>query len=77
MRYVIHLFAISVKWVLLSGIILLFVYSVVNSKPNELSVRQWSWRPGFSHSSSYTKDSKMVVDAALVNTQHYKVRING
>ena len=24
-----------------------------------------------------TKDSKMVIDAALLNTQHYKVRIKG
>ena len=27
--------------------------------------------------SSYTKDSEMVLDAALLNTQHYKVRIKG
>ena len=28
-------------------------------------------------SSSHTKDSKMALDAALFNTQHYKVRIKG
>ena len=27
--------------------------------------------------SSHTKDSKIVLDAALLNTQHYKVRIKG
>ena len=27
--------------------------------------------------SSHTKDSKNVFDAALLNTQHYKVRIKG
>ena len=27
--------------------------------------------------SSYTKDSKMVLDRALFNTQHYKVQIKG
>ena len=26
---------------------------------------------------SHTKDSKMVLDASLINTQHYKVRIKG
>ena len=40
-------------------------------------VRQSPGRPGFNPRSSHTKDSKMVLDAALVNTQHYKVRIKG
>ena len=35
---------------------------------NEESVRQWSGRPRF-------KTLKMVHDAALLNTHHYKVRI--
>ena len=26
---------------------------------------------------SHTKDSKIVLDTALLNTQHYKVRIKG
>ena len=34
-------------------------------------------RPGLNPRSSLTKDSKMVLDAALLNTQHYKVRIRG
>ena len=34
-------------------------------------------RPGFTPRLSYSKDSKMVLDAALLNTQHYKVRIKG
>ena len=42
---------------------------------NQYSVHQWSWRLGFNPRSSYTKDSKIVLDAALLNTQHYKVRI--
>ena len=33
----------------------------------------WEFNPRSSH----TKDSKMALDAALLNTQHYKVRING
>ena len=41
------------------------------------SVRQWPGRPGFNPRSSHTKDSKMVLDASLLNAQHYKVRIKG
>ena len=40
-------------------------------------VRQWPGRPGFNPRSSHTKDSKMVLDDSLLNTQHYKVRIKG
>ena len=32
---------------------------------------------GFNPRSSHTKDSKMVLDASLLNTQHYKVWIKG
>ena len=32
-------------------------------------VCQWPRRPGFHLRSSYTKDSKMVLDAALLNAQ--------
>ena len=42
-----------------------------------LSVRQRPGRPRFNLRSSHTKDSKMVLDASLFNTQHYKVRIKG
>ena len=45
--------------------------------PNELSVRQWFRRPGFNLRSSHNKDSKMVLDAALLNTQYYTVWIKG
>ena len=38
------------------------------------SVRLRPGRPGFNPMSRYTKDSKMVLDAALLNTQHYKAR---
>ena len=41
------------------------------------SVHSWSRRPGFNPRLSHTKDSKMVLDATLLNTQHYKVRIKG
>ena len=34
-------------------------------------------RPGFNPRSSHTKDSKMVLDASFLNTQHYEVRIKG
>ena len=39
--------------------------------------RQWSGRPGFNSRLSHTEDSKMLLDAALLSTQHYKVRIKG
>ena len=32
---------------------------------------------GFNPRSSPTKNSKMALDASLLNTQHYKVRIKG
>ena len=38
-------------------------------------VCQGSGRPRFK--SSHTKDSEMVLDTALLNTQQYKVRIKG
>ena len=34
-------------------------------------------RPGFNPRLSHTKDSKIVLDATLLNIQHYKVRIKG
>ena len=47
--------------------------------PNEYSIRQWSRRSRFNPKLSHTKDSKtkMVLDAALLNTHHYKVQIKG
>ena len=41
------------------------------------SVHPWSGRPGFSLRSSHSKDSKIVLDTALLSTQLYKVRIKG
>ena len=38
--------------------------------PNKLNIREW-----FNPRSSHTKDSKKALDAALLSTQHYKVRI--
>ena len=43
--------------------------------PCGLTVCKWHWRQGFNPRQSHTKDSKMVLDSALLNTQHYKVRI--
>ena len=40
-------------------------------------VRQWSGRPGFNPRSTHTKDSKIVLDAALLNARNYKVWIKG
>ena len=40
-------------------------------------VRQWPGRPEFKPRSSHTKDLKMVLDASLLYTQHYKVRMKG
>ena len=44
---------------------------------NRYSFRQWSGRPRFNPRSYHTKDSKMVLDTSLLNTQQYKVRIEG
>ena len=41
------------------------------------SVHQWSGRSGFNPRSSQSENSKMVLDTALLNTQHYKVNIKG
>ena len=40
---------------------------------DELHIRE----TGFNPRSSHDKDSKMVLDASSLNTQHYKVRIKG
>ena len=40
-------------------------------------LRQWSVRPGLNPRSSHTKDSKMVLNAVLLNTEYYKVSIKG
>ena len=44
---------------------------------NEYSVCHLSGRPGFNSRSSHTKGSKMVLDAVLLSTHHYRVRIKG
>ena len=45
--------------------------------PSQWSVHHGSKRPGFNPRLSHTKDSKIVLDASLLNTQHYKVQIKG
>ena len=42
--------------------------------PSGESVRQWSGRPEFNR---VIKTLKMVLDTSLLNTQQYKVRIEG
>ena len=43
---------------------------------HQILARWLEWgRPGFNPRSSHTKDSKMVLDASLLNTQHYKVGV--
>ena len=41
------------------------------------SFHHWSGRPEFNIRTSHTKHSKMVHDASLLNTKHYKVQIEG
>ena len=37
----------------------------------------WPRRPGFNPGKVIPKTQKIVLDATLLNTQHYKVRIKG
>ena len=55
----------------------LIIYIKPGHWPNEYNIRQWARRPGFNSRSSHTKDSKMVLDASLLNSQHYQVWIKG
>ena len=41
-----------------------------------LMIYIWPWRPGFNPKSPY-QELKIMIDAALVDTQHNKVRIKG
>ena len=45
--------------------------------PSGLSVRQWPGDQGSIPARVIPKTQKMVLDASLLNTQHYKVRIKG
>ena len=42
-----------------------------------VSVHWWPGGPGFNPRLSHTKDLKMIFDASLPNTQHYKVWSKG
>ena len=44
---------------------------------HRLGSNQWSGRSGLNPRLSHTKDSKMVLDAALLNSQYDKVRVKG
>ena len=50
---------------------------MISNRAIGIMVRMFARRPGFNPRSSHTKDSKMVLNAILFNTQHYKVRIKG
>ena len=60
-----------------------WIYRILSRSPFSISyilfandwLRQWSGRPEFNIRSSHTKDSKMVLDSTLLNSQHYKIRI--
>ena len=49
----------------------------VNNYSYQAMSREFAGSPCFNPRSSYSKDSKMVLDAALLSIQHYKVRIKG
>ena len=64
----------------------LFLYKRKRTSPLEYiqahlhigkSVHQRSGRSGFNFRSSHTKDSKMVLDTSLLNTQYYMIRFKG
>ena len=42
-----------------------------------MSVRQWPRKPGFRPGQVIPKTQNMLLDASLLNTQHYKARIKG
>ena len=64
----------SCKKIMLAKTKTLFTFNA-GHWPNCLSVRQWPARPRFNPRSSRTKNSKIVFDATLLNTQHHKVGV--
>ena len=63
------------------GCVLIFVihyiYIYLAHLSSGESVRKWSGKHGFNPSRMIPKTQKMVLDASLLNTEHYKVRIKG
>ena len=55
----------------------IFSPSLLISCAIDMMVRVFANSAGFNPRSNHTKDSKMVLDATLPNTQYYKVRIKG
>ena len=59
------------------------IYEIIVRKHMIMDNKLWSiqtlfiWKSGFNPRSSHTKDSKIVLDPFLLNTQHYKLRIKG
>ena len=64
-------------WYFIKLTIFCFVMGCVLWQAIGLMSRVFANGAGFNRRSSHTKDSKMVLDAALLNTQHYKVSIMG
>ena len=50
---------------------------MVDLCPNGYSVRQWPRRSGSISGRVISKTQKMVLDASMLNNQHYKVRFKG
>ena len=58
--------------------IYIYIYIYISAHWHKgYSVHQYSRRTGFNPKSCHTKDSKMVLDTSLLNTQHYKIWIKG
>ena len=53
--------------------IYIYIYQLIGLEGGVFA--NWSGRPGFNPRSSHTL--KMVLDTSLLNTQQYKLRING
>ena len=70
-----EVFVLNIRWILLCKLIGVISLNFLSHCLKELSVRQWPGRQRLNPWSSHTKDSKILLDVPLLNTQHYKVRI--
>ena len=61
-------------WKLIEGTTYIYIYMCVCVCVC-VFISQWPGKPGFSAWLSHTKDTEMVLDADLLNTHLYKVRI--
>ena len=67
-RYSVYHLCVYVIYIVYIQLIYVYIYIYI-------LICQWSGRLGFNPRSSHAKSQKMVLDTALLNTQHYKVRI--